>query len=622
MAHDLFISHSSDDKAIADAVCSALETANIRCWVAPRDILPGQDWPDAIVDAIAGSRVMVLIFSSNSKNSSHVKRELTLAMEAKVIVIPLKIDDIPFEGPMRYFLTDTHWLDAMNPPTEKEIQKLVETAQALITGRKAEPIDRGIHVKDGLIEEDRIVEALPPPKKRIVAFAIAAVAIAAIAISAVVLPDLWQTGEATVTPTTEITISPTSTFSPTATPTLTPTLIPTVDVARFELLAEFSGAIAAWSPDGAMFAWANPNGSVHLLDTDKFEELMVVEGYAGENPRLYWSPDGTKLASALGCKRAGETGCENPGTCPSDTVYIWDAQTGEELAMNEYRWGTVIRAWSPDSTKFITGECAPMYDLHIWDESRPEESVVIELEKDTFCPAMAWSPDSTKLAMGSLDGSIYILDGNTGEVLTTLEVHTGSVLSLNWSQDDIFLISGTRDHLIRLWDASTWIELTSIERHTGPVGAISYSPNNTKLLSQGRTDRVRIWDARTWEELAVLEGHTQIVNSWAWSPDSTMLATGSDDGTVRVWDTSSGEELALLEEDVGFIRSVTWSPDGYLLAAGGSSYMFIWDISSWETLARFGGDGGHILAVSWSIDGKRLAAYSDYYVYIWGIPVP
>ena len=159
MAHDLFISHSSEDKTITDAVCSALETAKIRCWVAPRDILPGQDWPEAIVRAIKGSRVMVLIYSSNSKNSVHVKRELMLAMEAKVIVIPLKIDDIPFEGPMQYFLTDTHWLDAMNPPTENEIQRLVETVQVLVTDRKAEPIPRDIHVKEEWIEGDGIVEA-------------------------------------------------------------------------------------------------------------------------------------------------------------------------------------------------------------------------------------------------------------------------------------------------------------------------------------------------------------------------------------------------------------------------------------------------------------------------------
>ena len=72
MAHDVFISHSSKDRVISNAVCTALETEKIRCWVAPRDIRPGLTWAEAIADAIEKSSVMVLIFSSNSNNSKDV----------------------------------------------------------------------------------------------------------------------------------------------------------------------------------------------------------------------------------------------------------------------------------------------------------------------------------------------------------------------------------------------------------------------------------------------------------------------------------------------------------------------------------------------------------------------
>lgn len=41
--HDVFISYASSDKPVADAVCAALEQRGIRCWIAPRDILPGLD---------------------------------------------------------------------------------------------------------------------------------------------------------------------------------------------------------------------------------------------------------------------------------------------------------------------------------------------------------------------------------------------------------------------------------------------------------------------------------------------------------------------------------------------------------------------------------------------------
>ena len=41
MSHDIFVSYSSKDKAVADAIVSALENSGLRCWVAPRDVKPG-----------------------------------------------------------------------------------------------------------------------------------------------------------------------------------------------------------------------------------------------------------------------------------------------------------------------------------------------------------------------------------------------------------------------------------------------------------------------------------------------------------------------------------------------------------------------------------------------------
>ena len=79
VAHDVFISHATKDKGVADAICAALEAAEIRCWVAPRDIPPAAEWATSIVDALRVARVMVLVLSENAINSDHVKRELTVA---------------------------------------------------------------------------------------------------------------------------------------------------------------------------------------------------------------------------------------------------------------------------------------------------------------------------------------------------------------------------------------------------------------------------------------------------------------------------------------------------------------------------------------------------------------
>jgi hypothetical protein len=58
--HDVFISHSSDDKRAADAACAVLEARGIKCWMAPRNIRPGSDWGESIITAIEQSRIMLL----------------------------------------------------------------------------------------------------------------------------------------------------------------------------------------------------------------------------------------------------------------------------------------------------------------------------------------------------------------------------------------------------------------------------------------------------------------------------------------------------------------------------------------------------------------------------------
>jgi hypothetical protein len=94
MAHDVFISYSSEDKPVADAACSTLEGRGIRCWIAPRDIRPGQDWGEAIIEGISQARVMVLVFSGHANHSPQVIREVERAVHRGLVIIPLRIEAV------------------------------------------------------------------------------------------------------------------------------------------------------------------------------------------------------------------------------------------------------------------------------------------------------------------------------------------------------------------------------------------------------------------------------------------------------------------------------------------------------------------------------------------------
>jgi hypothetical protein len=132
MSHDVFISYSSGDKSAADAACAVLEHNGLRCWIAPRDIVPGQDWSQAIVKAIEKASAFVLVFSANANESIQVKREVELAVNRGIPVVPFRIEDVRPSESLEYFISTQHWMDAMTPPLEKHLEQLARSLHTLI----------------------------------------------------------------------------------------------------------------------------------------------------------------------------------------------------------------------------------------------------------------------------------------------------------------------------------------------------------------------------------------------------------------------------------------------------------------------------------------------------------
>ena len=136
MAHDVFLSHSHRDKVFADAICHSLEAHGIRCWVAPRDIRPSEDWAEAIINALDTARVLVLVFSSNSNSSPQVRREVERAVNKGLHILPLRIEDVPLSKSLEYFISTQHWLDAIEGELGFHLGQLRDCVSVLL-GRPA-----------------------------------------------------------------------------------------------------------------------------------------------------------------------------------------------------------------------------------------------------------------------------------------------------------------------------------------------------------------------------------------------------------------------------------------------------------------------------------------------------
>lgn len=139
MPYDVFLSHSHVDKSYADAICHCLERAGVRCWVAPRDIRPSEDWAEAIINGMDQCRILLLIFSSSSNNSPQVRREVERAVNKGLTILPFRIEAVPPSKSLEYFISTQHWLDAFGRDLDSSLAELLHSVTAALGPRDAAP---------------------------------------------------------------------------------------------------------------------------------------------------------------------------------------------------------------------------------------------------------------------------------------------------------------------------------------------------------------------------------------------------------------------------------------------------------------------------------------------------
>jgi formylglycine-generating enzyme required for sulfatase activity len=166
-AHQVFISYASEDvssttsdRQVADQICTALESQGIGCWIAHRDILPGDDWMDAIIDAVDQTKIIVLVFSANTEKSQWVKDEIKLALEEKRRIIPFRIQDVYPKRALRLLKVRCQWMHAFTPPLEKHIERLVNIVSGRLGMEQVIPIE-----KEKIKEKPGVAQVQPAAKK-------------------------------------------------------------------------------------------------------------------------------------------------------------------------------------------------------------------------------------------------------------------------------------------------------------------------------------------------------------------------------------------------------------------------------------------------------------------------
>ena len=134
---EVFISYKSRknapdsiDEIAANKLCEAIEASGITCWIAPRDIEPGErEYEEAIMDAIDNCQVLLIVYSCHSRKSRDMKYELKYADEKDKIIIPFIIDGSELVGVFHFRLSSVHRITANENDYQEKIPELITALQ-------------------------------------------------------------------------------------------------------------------------------------------------------------------------------------------------------------------------------------------------------------------------------------------------------------------------------------------------------------------------------------------------------------------------------------------------------------------------------------------------------------
>ena len=504
MVHDVFVSYSTKDKTITDTIVASMEQNQIRCWYAPRDIKPSEDWGKAISNAIERSKIFLIIFSGNSNQSQRVLDELNLAVSQEITIMPFRIENLEPDGAMRLHLSSRHWLDAYDPSWESHIKKLIYTVSS--------------HLETTIAEEDvEVPETLDRKQKAFKNKGIRRILVGIVS-AALVISAGWygltqlnktdnESGELSLSLTEQAitaldenedireTISPSLEDSPAATQTIAATLVEQEEVTQ-EATSEscqivflstrsgypnlwlmepdgsnqtqlsfnqFGDIYVAWAPDGTQLTFnsgRDGDSEIFIMNADgtNIRQLTANDIIDDKSPR--WSPDGEKIA--FYSDRNGDYELYTIDLEGSNTQKL----TTDHGMYGDYEFMFLLLDWSPTGEHIVfASDFDGDKEIFIMDaEGTPIHQLTSNEDVDEFPD---WSPDGDQIAFVSNrygDPELFVMNTD-GTNLRQLTSNNGQSIYPAWSPDGSQItFSSDRDGDFEIWimnaDGSNQQQLT------------------------------------------------------------------------------------------------------------------------------------------------------------------
>lgn len=227
------------------------------------------------------------------------------------------------------------------------------------------------------------------------------------------------------------------------------------------------------------------------------------------------------------------------------------------------------------------------------------------------------SRSGKSLAIGSSDGTIYVYETSSRELIKTFEGHQGGIWTLQFTSDDMGLVSSGYDKKTYFWDLSadnhkllfnSESMINSISIH--PEGQLLMAGSkNGDILSYILDDIISVLEEPSEkDDLEISDQPFHSINKITFNHKGNILAIGTEVGYIAIWDFDKGGIFETLSGHTAMITDLNFSRDDkFLISSSMDGTAKLWNLDhSNEIPIVFDDHNAWVLSACFTSDDKYI----------------
>lgn len=256
----------------------------------------------------------------------------------------------------------------------------------------------------------------------------------------------------------------------------------------------------ALSPDHTRITSAGFEPLVRIWDVATGNNIVICSGHSSFVYKAAWSPDSTRIASVSADRtvRIWDAASGRPiytYNIPSPSGSFVNSLLGPlfstSSSSSDHFWGTVD--WSPNGTRLASAILLDKTGVQVWYANG--DHIYTYQGHSLGVGGVAWSPNGKRIASASKDGTVHIWDAVDGGNVCRCLGHTNWVSGVAWSPDGTRIASASKDRTVRIWDAMNGSSIYCYRGHDDWVNAVAWSPDGMRIASASDDRTVHVWQA-------------------------------------------------------------------------------------------------------------------------------